>query len=467
MKSYPPNGAATSPDWLIGAPSPPRDDPEVQFPLTTDAGWRAFAAPRYRAFQAVGVGQGAVAALAGGAVTMPLLLHLGAPAGVAMAIGILPAVGALSQLALPSILQRSEGNLRGVSLLVASVADTRGFWLAIVVALAALGALPAGVAIAAIALVSVACSTLGGLSATTTIAWYHVVLPEAERRLVSPRVGTVGSLTGVALLLPTAGLLADGRLGLWAYVVPFAAAGVASLIGLVGLARLPRPGRVRVPARRLARAERSPALHRYLRISSVSAFGFGIGPPLSIYAIVVLGLSPGFVVTLSALATVAALLSSAIAATALARGSASRLLRTSQVVRVVAMLCGLLAWPAGDAAPILLLATAALGAGGDAAGHLAGNERLLRLTVGSGALVDQADYVARTSLVSAAAQVGGSAVVTVGQAAGPIPYAALFAASATARAVTALRLEVSPRTPAPATPVLVGEPGFEPGTSRI
>jgi hypothetical protein len=441
-------------------------------PQAVKSDWRTFAAPRYRAFRWVGVGQGAVAALAGGAVTMPLLLHLGAPAAVAMAIGILPAIGSLSQFALPAILRHADGNLRGVCLLVASVADTRGFWLAAVVALAALGALPAGLAIAAIALVSVTCATLGGLSATTTIAWYHAVLPEAERRLVSPRVGTVASLSGVALLLPTAALLADGRLGLWAYVLPLGAAGLASLAGLAGLARLPRPGRVRVPARRGAVAGRSPSLQRYLRISSVGAFGFGIGPPLSIYAIDVLGLSPGYAVTLSAVGTLASLVASMVAATVLAHGSSSRLLRTSQVVRVVAMACGLVALPVVDLAPVLLLVTVALGAGGDAAGHLAGTERLLRLSAGSGAIVDQADYVARTSVVSAGAQVAGSAVVAVGSAAGPLPYAALFVASATARAVMAVGLEVSPRPrPEPralsAPAIVVGEPGFEPGTSRI
>jgi hypothetical protein len=63
-------------------------------------------------------------------------------------------------------------------------------------------------------------------------------------------------------------------------------------------------------------------------------------------------------------------------------------------------------------------------------------------------------------------------VVAVGSAAGPLPYAALFVASATARAVMAIGLEVSPRPrPEPralsAPAIVVGEPGFEPGTSRI
>lgn len=80
-----------------------RDDPDVHRPTIHAAGdWRTFASGHYRAFHSASVGQGAVSALAGGAVTTPLLLQLGARPALAMAIAILPALGSLTQLvALP------------------------------------------------------------------------------------------------------------------------------------------------------------------------------------------------------------------------------------------------------------------------------------------------------------------------------------------------------------------------------
>lgn len=429
-----------------------------------DAGdWRAFASGHYRAFHAVSVGQGAVAALAGGAVTTPLLLQLGAAPALAMAVGILPALGSLTQLALPAVLRRADGNLRRVSFFVAAIGDTRGFWFAAIVAATAAGLLAPSTAIGLIVLVSVAAATLGGLSATTTMAWFHAVLPEAERRLVAPRLGAVGALVGVAMLLPTVALLADGRAGLWAYVVPLLAAALASVAGLVGLSRLPRPGRVRVPVRQHVRADRPVSLQRYLGTSAVGAVGFGISPPLSIYAIAVLGLSPGFAVTLSVVGTLASLVASALVASMLARGSASRLIRSSYLVRIIGAALGIAALGVPDLAPALLLTTVGLGSAGDAMGSLAGTERLLRLAVGPGAIADQADYVATTSLASAGGQVTAAAVLAVGQSMGALPYAVLFVASGAARLVAATRMDVTP----PARRRVVGEPGFEPGTSRI
>jgi len=415
-------------------------------PAPSRSDWRTFLSSRYRPFHAVGIGQGAVGALAGGAVTMPLLLQLGAPPPVAAAVGILPGIGALSQLVLPGILRRTDGNLRRLTLLVAALGDTRGLWLAAIVTLAAIGMVPHPLAIALIALTTVAASTLGGLSGTTLLAWYHAVLPEDERRLVSPRLGTLGSVVSVALLLPTAALVANRDLGLWAYVPPLLAAGGASLLGIAGLTRLPRPGRVRIPARAQVRAERPASLDRFVRVSCIGSFGFGIGPPLSVFAIAILGMSPGFTVGLSAFGTVASLVSSAVVATRLGRGSASRLLRVSHVVRGVAMASGLSSLIAGPFAPVLLVVAVALGAAGDAAGQLAGTERLLRLAVGRAAIAHQADYVAATSLTSVGAQLTGSAVLAVGAGAGPLPFAALFIASGVARAIVAVRLEVSPRT---------------------
>jgi hypothetical protein len=416
-------------------------------------GWRRFAGSRFRAFHAVGFSQGAVGALAGGAVTTPLMLALGGPPAFVLVASVLPGLGSLSQLALPWILRRTGGNLRGVTLLLAALGDTRGFWYAGIVALVAAGVLPHQAALGALVILSLFVGLVGGLSGSNLLAWYHAVLPERERRFVSPRTGVVGAIAGAALLAPTAWLLHDIHVSLALFVIPLLVAGLASLVGIYGLLRLPRPGRVTVPDRARITAERPPALDRFVRVSTFGAIGFGLGPPLSIYAIVVLGLSPGFTIGLSAIATLASVVAAAVVGSMLEKGSAAGILRAAHAVRAVAMGLGLLAFPGNPFAGEMLILVAILGASGDAASGLASSERILRLSIGPAAIAHQARYVAATSSASASAQIAASGVLAFGSAFGYPVYAALFLASGAVRVVTVNRLA-----PGRLEPVMTGQP---------
>ena len=424
--------------------------------------WRRFAGPRFRAFHAVGFSQGAIGALAGGAVTTPLMLALGAPAAMVLIVAILPGIGSLTQLLMPGVLRRTDGNLRGVTLLISLIGDTRGFWFAAIVALAATGLLTQPEALAAVVVASVVAALIGGLSGSNVLAWYHAVLPESERRFVSPRTSAVGAIAGAALLTPTAFILHDSHAGVAPFIVPFLVAGLASIVGLVGLARLPHPGRVTVPDAGRVRAERPAGLDRFVKISTVGALGFGIGPPLSIYAIVVLGLSPGFTVALSALGTLASLIASTVVSSTLERRSAAQVLRGAHAIRAVAMTFGLLSFPGNPVAALLLVGAAVLGASGDAAAGLASSERIFRLSVGPAAIAHQARYVAATSTASAGAQLTASGILAFGAGIGYPVYAILFMSSAAVRTITAIRFGAPVRDhPAPvrhpvASPALGG-----------
>src|ERR1035437_8240399 len=97
--------------------------------LPRPARWRAFASSKYRAFQAIAIGQAFTASYASDALFVPLLLRLGAPAALVVVVGAAPVGGAALQAFLPQILRRSKGSLRGLTLGLA-LAEIRGFVLA-------------------------------------------------------------------------------------------------------------------------------------------------------------------------------------------------------------------------------------------------------------------------------------------------------------------------------------------------
>ena len=111
-------------------------------PATVIDEWRAFVGPRYRRFLGIGVGQAAVSALAGDGLTIPLLLTLGAHPALATVIGVLPFAFSSAQLLVPRLLRQFDGNLRGVTLAILLVGETRGFILAAFTFLAWAGILP-------------------------------------------------------------------------------------------------------------------------------------------------------------------------------------------------------------------------------------------------------------------------------------------------------------------------------------
>ena len=442
--------------------------------------WQVFLGGRYRRYLGIGVSSAAVSALAGDGLTIPLLLALGAHPAVATVIGVLPFAFSAAQLLVPRLLRRFDGNLRAVTLAILFVGETRGFILAVLTFLAWAGAIPRPVAIVAIGLVmslAGAATTIGG---TNLLAWYGAILPDSERRFVAPRVmGTTLGL-GAVLLLPVAILvqLAYVSLGLRVYGLVFLVAGAAGLLELLVLRRLPRPGRVLVARPRstspagpqagpqavapatsaapgapralngpVAAGETvapgsTPALRRFLRSISVAAFGAGFGPYLSIYALSVLHLTPAFAILLAALSSAASLVSATVVGGMLSRGSASRTLRVSFLLRGGSMLLGLLAFPGNPAAWFVLCIVAIIVSAGAAAGTLSANERLMRLVPGPELLHAQGRFVAGSALGMTLGQSANAAILAVLPLGFPA-FAILFAVSGLTRFVTAAQADVS------------------------
>ena len=118
-----------------------------------------------------------MSALAGDGLTIPLLLTLGAHPALATVIGVLPFAFSSAQLLVPRLLRRFDGNLRGVTLVILLVGETRGFILAAFTFLAWAGVLPRPAAIIAIGLVMTmagAATTIGGAN---LLAWFGPSCP--------------------------------------------------------------------------------------------------------------------------------------------------------------------------------------------------------------------------------------------------------------------------------------------------
>jgi hypothetical protein len=424
--------------------------------------WRAFLGRRHRRFLGIGVGQATVSALAGDGLTIPLLLTLGAHPAVATVIGVLPFAFSTAQLLVPRLLRRFDGNLRGVTMGILLVGETRGFVLAGLSFLAWSGALPrpaAIVAIGAVMTMAGAATTIGGAN---LLAWYGAILPDPERRFVAPRVMGVNLGLGAFLLLPVALLVqaAQPTIGVLVYAIVFVVAGVAGVAELLVVRRLPKPGRVLVAEPRaieapatlppgspatLLPAPRPPAtreLDRFLRSITLAAFGAGFGPYLSIYAISVLGLSPAFAILLAALSSGASLISATIVGGLLGRGSSSRTLRLSFLMRGGSMILGLLAFPQNPLAWLVLCVVAILASAGAAAGTLSSNERLMRLAPGPDLIHAQGRFVAGTAVGITTGQVANGVILAVLPLGYPT-FAILFAVSGLTRFFTAARAEVS------------------------
>ncbi len=406
--------------------------------------WRAFGHPRYRTFHGIGGGAAAVFALAGDGLTIPLLLALGTPAGVATIIGVLPMAFSAAQLLVPSLLRRTDGNLRMVTLGILAVGETRGLILAAIVALHELHVIPSPAAVVAIALVMSVAGAASAIGGANLLAWYGAILPETERRFVAPRVQGMSQGLGAVLLLPVALVVQVGlgAIGLLVYGFVFVAAGLLGIGELAVVTRLRHPGRVHVAPRGEA-PPRSPETGRFIRDVAIAAIGAGLGPYLSIYAISVLHLPPGFAIVLSALASAASLTSATIVSGWLHRGSASRTLRLSFIMRGGSMILGLLAFPGNPLAWLVLCAVSILATAGWAAGSLAANERLLRLTGGVDLIGAQAAFVAWSAAGVTAGQVASGTILAIVPL-GYLPFAALFAISGLTRLILATRVDVGP-----------------------
>jgi hypothetical protein len=412
--------------------------------------WQVFLGPRYRRFQGIGGSSAVVAALAGDGLTIPLLLSLGASPAVATLIGVLPFAFSAAQLGVPWLLRRFDGNLRGITLLILAIGETRGFILGALTLAAWLGLIPNGLAIVAIgAVMSLggAATTIGG---TNLLAWYGAILPDPERRFVAPRVMGMTVGLGSVLLLPVAILvqlfLAD--LGVRIYAIVFLVSGIAGVIEIIVLRQLSRPGRVHVARAPAAvaggpiTAPPSPHLQPFLRSITVAAFGAGFGPYLSIYAISVLHLPASFAILLSAISSATALVAATIVGGLLARGSASRTLRVSFLMRGSSMLLGLTAFPQNPLAGLIICVVAGLASAGASAGTLSSNERLMRLSPGPELIRAQGRFVAGSAAGITAGQMANAAILAILPLGYPA-FAILFAVSGITRYVTAARAEVS------------------------
>jgi hypothetical protein len=417
--------------------------------------WRAFAARPYRPFRLLAIAQGFIGALTGPAITIPLLLALGAHPALATALAVLPAAGTMAQRWLPSWLDRTDGNLRGLVILLATIGEPRGFLLAGIVALAAVGFLPAGAAIVLIGIISGLLGALGATAYSLQQSWYQIILPEEERRLVAPRLGGITLGIGSVILLPIA-ITIDGAvemIGLWAYAAPMLVAGLAGLVPLVVLRRLPSPGRIRVPRGTPWNSDAQARLRRHGNVMTLALLSAGLSPFLSVYAISVLGTGAGFAIAISAISSGTLVLASLYVSSHLRGGSASRLLRRSFVLRGVALFAGLAAHPINPYAPMVLVVVAVLMAAGDTAGQLAANERLFRLATGPGVLAFQSHFVVRT----VGAYTGGVAVASAVMLLGGWPaFAILFVAAGVGRFSAARATEVSVPSPQPSMAVAPG-----------
>ncbi len=287
------------------------------------------------------------------------------------------------------------------------------------------------------------------------------MLPDAERRLVGPRMGALTMALSTVLLLPAGVVLDAGTraIGLWAYVAFYLVGGVASLLTPLAVARLPRPGRVLVAREAPGGAEVPPGFRRFSEASVVASVGMGLLPALSLYSLNVLGMSAGFAVALSGVGAAGALAGSLAAGSFLFGGSSSHVLRASFVVRAVAAVACAAAIPANPLAPAFLLVGSALFNGGGNAGVLATNERLYRLVPAQARVHYQSRFVGAT----AAAGGTGAAVCAVALALAPpaawAVYTVLYAGSAISRMIATIRTEVSASWSSPSSaPIEVPSP---------
>jgi hypothetical protein len=406
--------------------------------VTTVQDWRRFGAPRFRVYHALALTQGVVSVLAGFDVVIPFALAIGCPPFVALLLGVLPLAGGMGQLVVPRLLNRTNGNLRGLTLFFASISEPRGLYLAALATLVTLGALTGPAAVLALAVILGVTTFVSSIVSANLLSWHSAVLPEPDRRLVVPRLLAVSLAIGALLLLPMAVVL-DGLyhlVGPLAFAMPFAVSGVLGVAEIYVVRRLRHPGRIIVPAEaETTDALPTPEFTRFLRVSATNALGMGFAPTMSVFAITVVGVSAGFSIIISSIGTLTMVVAAAVAGTRLARGSSTAMLRQSFAIRALAMAAPLLAIPAAPFAPVFLIASSMLGAIGFVFGSLAANEKLFRLISGPAVVRQHARYLAGTSGAMTVAQIASAGIVAVAGSVGYPAFAFLYIGSSVLRVV--------------------------------
>jgi len=419
-------------------------------PRAALAEWQHFGGRRFRWYHLLAVCQGIIGIMTGFDVLIPFALEIGAPPAITPLLGMLPLAGGMAVLAMPRMLARTDGNLRGLTMLISAMTETRGFMLVLIVLLVISGVLPTQLSVFLLLVVVGVNGVLAAMVGSNLLTWHAAVLGEQDRRLVVPRLMAVAMAIGALLLLPMA-LVLDALVdafGLIVYVVPFGLAGVFGVVELMVQWNLPRPGRVQVPASALAgRTERPLDLTQFMRASVLNALGMGVAPYVAVYSIAVLGLTPGFTMAMAAVGILTMVVASVVAGSWLTRGSSARLLRFSFAIRAGAMAAPILALPGMAFAPLLMMLSSVLGAIGFSSGVLAANERLFRLINGPAVLRQYGRFTATNAGAMTAAQLASGTALALGGSFGYPVYAGLYAISSGLRLV-AMRV-ISPR-PVPA-----------------
>ncbi len=399
--------------------------------------------------------------LAGFDVVIPFALAIGCPPFIAVLLGVLPLAGGMGQLVMPRLLDRTDGNLRGLTLLFAAISEPRGLYLSGLAALVTLGVVGGAAAVVLLALILAVTTFVTSIVGANLLSWHSAVLPEQDRRLVVPRLLAVSLAMGALLLLPIAALLDTlyRHFGPLAFALPFMVSGVLGLVEIRVVRRLRHPGRFIVPPEaESADALPTPELKRFLKVSATNAFGMGFAPSLSVFAIAVVGLSSGSTMMISSIGTLTMVFAAAVAGARLASGSSMRMLRHSFGIRAVAMTAPLLALPGAGFAPVFLVASSMLGAIGFASGSLAANENLFRLIRGPAVARHHARYLFQTSGAMTAAQFMSAGVIAV---AGPFGYpcfAFLYVGSTVLRVVAWRDAGEPAASPQPETGAELGVP---------
>jgi hypothetical protein len=420
--------------------------------------WRRFSERRFRLYHYLALCQGVVGVLAGFDVLIPFALAIGCPPPVAVLLGVLPLLGGMAQMLVPGLLDRTNGNLRGLTVLLAAIAEPRGFWFAGLAVLVAAGLVSGILAVAMLAAMIALGSVLSAVAGANLLSWHSAVLPEEDRRLVVPRMLAVSLAIGALLLLPMAALLdlLSHSIGVLAYVLPLALSGTLGIVEIFVLVRLRHPGHVIVPPAAVnADAQTTTELNGFLRVSVLNAMGMGFAPTLSVYTISIVGLSAGFSMMVGSIGTLTQVATAALVGSRLAHTSPDWHLRNSFALRAVAMACPILALPGTLTAPLFLIASSMLAATGYAQGLVAANERLFRLIRGPAVVRQHARYLGQTSGAMTIGQLAGAAAVSLGYPA----FVALYVISSGLRVVAYREAGRTPTAAEGTVPeLLAGEP---------
>ena len=418
--------------------------------------WRLFLGNKtYQNYRRQAVAAGAVQALSGIPIALPLLLILGLSPGLAMIVLAIPLLGPAGQLLMPRLLWLTKGNFRRVTLVFIGLGETIGLWVSPVLLLGAFGFVSLHLVIFVIIFFCLVNGLLSGPGYGNLSLWYRIVLDEKERRFVAPRCTGVTMAISASLLFLAAVLL-DPLTHLLAsplanpypnyFLLPFTLlyflGGLAGLGEILTLRQFVRPGRVLPQVRTSSVFHPSIQIQSFLRVVAFASFGMGLAPYLSLFAIAILHTSAGFAIFLAAVSSGASILASTIAAAILSHHSSSRLLRLSFFVVAAGYGVVILARPNIIEAPNFLILGTLMVAAGGAISRLALNERFIRLIGDSDPLTVSTRFLSTTSLGQTVGQATAGFILL----AAPeiwLVYSGIFLSSALIRVISGLRLPVS------------------------